>query len=73
MSNNNNKRTNERRKSRHSERLEYKKDNELYEESRVDNNTVDGMSKINLSESVEKQNNSFFRSIYNAIFKRGGF
>ena len=65
-----NSRTSERRKLRHSERLQFKKDNELYNEARLDNETVEGQSKINLSEQEENKKRSFFSIIYSAIFRR---
>ena len=65
-----NSRTSERRKQRHSERLQYKKDNELYDEARIDKETVEGQSKLNLNQTETIENRSFFYTIYNAIFRK---
>ena len=67
-----NERTSERRKVRHSERLQFKKDNELYQEAKINPDTVQGQSTIDLNtiDINEKKNVSFFRSLYNLIFKK---
>lgn len=65
-----NSRTSERRKQRHSERLQYKKDNQLYDEARIDQETVEGQSKINLNDSEITPKKSIFYTIYNAIFRK---
>ena len=67
-----NERTSERRKVRHSERLQFKKDNELYQEAKINPDTIQGQSTIDLNtiDTNEKKNVSFFRSLYNLILKK---
>ena len=43
-----NERTSERRKVRHSERLQFKRDNELYQEAKITPDTVQGQSTVDL-------------------------
>ena len=67
-----NERTSERRKVRHSERLQLKRDNELYQEAKITPDTVQGQSIIDLDtiNINEKKNVSFLRSLYDLIFKK---
>ena len=67
-----NERISERRKVRHSERLQFKTDNKLYEESKINPNTVNGQSIIDLNcKNIDETNKtSFFRSIFNIFFKK---
>lgn len=67
-----NERISERRKVRHSERLQFKRDNELYEESKINPDTVDGQSIIDLNcKNIDKTNKTpFFKTIFNIFFKK---
>jgi len=67
-----NERTSERRKVRHSERLQFKKDNELYQEAIIKQDTVKGQSTFDLNtvDIIEKKNISLFKRLYDTIFKK---
>ena len=67
-----NERTSERRKVRHSERLQFKKDNELYQEAIINPDTVQGQSTVDLDtiNISEKKNISFFKRLYDTVFKK---
>jgi|SaaInlV_165m_DNA_3_1040750.scaffolds.fasta_scaffold101013_2 hypothetical protein len=67
-----NERTSERRKVRHSERLQFKKDNELYQEAIINPDTVKGQSTVDLNtvDIIEKKNISLFKRLYDTILKK---